>query len=284
MRYSYVESFDMQVGMVRQAPLSPRFLSSGLFDPSYLSSFSAPSANACFPDESFDSTVPEHVEVGGNAKTPLNKASSDWRRGMQPGPAIDRTLESLERDWLRRQRGQQSKYGWNGNRSGPPPRVPSPSSRPVPRAPMSTRATARSGGAALVATGSIILYHYSLIADLKTRLRRLDPQIQELLKKSGFRQVVCSPHYTYFNVADMIGNNDPRLFSIKVFTPPDLRNGKTSLKVPFEQFDFLFKQRPPPGESWMSAPPYDEHIYGNFERDVVPTRSRAVGFVLASAG
>lgn len=95
---------------------------------------------------------------------------------------------------------------------------------------------------------------------------------------------MCSAVYTFFVFEDDIGNNDPRLYSVQVRTPPDLVGAPGGPTDAFEYLAHLFRPAPPPGRASLSAARFEEHVYGNFDRDFVANRAWATAYILMPRG
>ena len=281
MPYHYVRSINAAQQWLDVRPLNIDFLTYGLFDPDYLSAFAKPAGDVCTPyDSPSFPRRPEPVPVGPNARTPLDSLD-ELQNGRGPRDSVGQRLEALEREWRRGQLREQSR--WRPNRSGPPPRPLPPMQHETRLPPLNQRAAGRAAGAALVASGVILLHRHSMIAQLRNRLDGLGGTINGLLKRSRYRQVLCSVVYSFFVFADEIGNNDPQMAAISVLTPPDLRGeSKVGLGRAFDHFDFLFAPKPRPGEQFASAAPHKQHIYGDYKRHFAANRDRAVGYILVS--
>lgn len=274
MRYNYVRSIQFGQCWVETYPLSVDFLSLGLFDPAYIQSIPASAGQYCAVPE-----LGDPVGVGPDVSAPF-ESLDDLESGRKPPDAASRRLDALERQWRRQQERQRSR--WQGNRSGPPPRPLPPMIRPLTLPPMGRGATARAGAAALVATVALTAFRHSLVADLRHKLDSLGGTIRGVLAKSGFSQVLCSAMYSFYVFEDDIGNNRPELATLSVLTPPDLRGGKSGIKSAYDQFDFLFRRKPAPGEQFLSAGPAKQLTFGDMQRHAAPNRAMAIGYIFAS--
>ena len=132
------------------------------------------------------------------------------------------------------------------------------------------------------ATASIALYRIALVEGLRNRLDELGSTIERLLRKTQFRQVLCTALFSFYSFTDDIGNNDPRLASLSVLTPPDLRGGSIGIGSAFDQFDFLFRPPPPKGQQQLTAGPFAQRSYGAMSTHFKPNRIRAIGYIFVS--
>ena len=274
MHYSYVRSIQFGQCWVDTLPLSVNFLSNGLFDPAYLQSIPASAGQHCAVPE-----LGDPVGVGPDAGAPF-ESLDDLESGRKPPDAVSRRLQALEQQWRRQQERQRSR--WQGNKSGPPPRPLPPMSRPYMLPPIGRGGAGRAGAAALVATIAIAAHRHSLIAELRHKLNGLNATFRSVRAKSAFRQVLCSAVYSFYTFTDDIGDNRPALASLSVLSPPDMRGGKSGIKSAYDQFDFLLRPKPPPGQHAVSAAPFKQLTFGDMKKHYAPNRAQAVGYIFAS--
>lgn len=139
----------------------------------------------------------------------------------------------------------------------------------------------RGGAAALLASGVLAAHRHALVSELRGKLDGLGRQIRGLLRRSGFGQILCTAIYSFYTVADDIGNNDPRLAVLNVLTPPDLRGGRPGIYSAFDQFDFLYTGTGS-DRAQASAAPHVQRTYGPMSVHTAPNRARAIGYLFAA--